>query len=739
MATIQPDESEYGGQTVTGAAWPQNDEDELASAAKSYEDLAKDIRDEVIPGANRQRMKLADAWEGAGANAAIDEAGDIVASHSRSERAAKDAATKLRRMEFAVAVAKALANQTAERVQNECAAIWNEGAPEGDEEDTRQTRIAKLISDGREENERLIEGIADQLSDELGLAPDGEPGHADDRPSSTTPVAPALQDGWAPNVPASEPGVSPGAPAQPSTDQAGWRPELARDMPAPAPEAPRLPPDEQAGSSHGLPSEAPKPAPSDPPPRPVNPDSPTAPSPIAAAPPSTGGPGPSMPSSGGSAKPQTAGPVSPAARSDSPASVAPGKPAGASNPNATGLERPGTPVDQFQKGLSEVAKTGATPQPTASHAQPLGTPSAAQPLTPPSGPQVPASPTPNAAHATASGSLGGSGAGLAPVAPSPGGGGVPLSSPVPLGPPPTPPPAAPVTTPPLATGAPVAPTGAAAGTAGGGAQVAPIPVSAARAERDLAQRAVRRSGVDPMENARRIAAALNAPGMTNDDDFMFFWITALTVDGKVVVANNYGLAYIPEQVRLPQQVHMASADESISPADRASWVNHPIVAVQRWAQHHDTELRAVIATEDQLQHTDAGVHHEILRPEDIPANGRMAGRDRLQVIAPHVADQLSRVADGDLVKVLPPAPADENPPEDRRLDLWDEVWQPLTSRAPNTGAVHLQAFLAYAVHAQEHAIHAAHTAADPETQRRSVGDFIYWQHVGQLVADAIAA
>ncbi|ULN35587.1 secretion protein EccK [Mycolicibacterium smegmatis] len=264
-------------------------------------------------------------------------------------------------------------------------------------------------------------------------------------------------------------------------------------------------------------------------------------------------------------------------------------------------------------------------------------------------------------------------------------------------------------------------------------------MSAARAERDAAQRAVRRSGVDPMENARRIAAALNAPGMADEDDFMFFWVTALTVDGKIVVANNYGLAYIPEQVRLPEQVHMASADESITPADRASWVNQPVVAVQRWAQHHDTELRAVIATEEQLQHTDAGVHHEVLRPEDIPANGKMVGRDRLQVIAPRVAAQLSRIPDTDLVKVLPPASADENPPEDRRLELWDEVWQPLTSRASNTGAVHLEAFLAYAVHAQEHAIHAAHTAADPEVQRRAVSDFIYWQHVGQLVADAVAA
>lgn len=126
---IQPDESTYGGQTVTGAAWPQTNEDDLASAAKSYEEFADGLRDEVIPATNRQRMKLADSWEGSSANAALDVADDIVASHARSEQAARNSASKLRRMEFAVAVAKTLANQTAERVQSECMAIWNEGQP----------------------------------------------------------------------------------------------------------------------------------------------------------------------------------------------------------------------------------------------------------------------------------------------------------------------------------------------------------------------------------------------------------------------------------------------------------------------------------------------------------------------------------------------------------------------------------------------------------------------------------
>lgn len=241
-----------------------------------------------------------------------------------------------------------------------------------------------------------------------------------------------------------------------------------------------------------------------------------------------------------------------------------------------------------------------------------------------------------------------------------------------------------------------------------------------------------------MELARRIAAALNAPDVARAEDFNFSWITAVTADGRIVVANNYGLGYIPAQVNLPDQVVMASTDESIPPAERASWVTFPIVAVQRWAQHNDTTLRAVIACEHQFTNSDSGVHQEVLMPEDIPAKGKMAGRDRLQVIAPHISGRLAQIGDGDLVKILPPAPVDTNPPEDRRPDLWDKVWQPLFSGASNRGQVHLQAFLEYAAHAQEWAVYEAHAAGSGPEQRHAVADFIYWQHVGQLIADATA-
>lgn len=443
----------------------------------------------------------------------------------------------------------------------------------------------------------------------------------------------------------------------------------------------------------------------------------------------------------------------------SPAQQGPRAPMSNPSPVSTTSGPTGTPASSTPSGVptSPAAASGTPTAPTAAQpatAGPAADASAAKapvapmqsssPMSssPVSAPSVadphPASPAPastQAAPATSSGP-----ATSAPVsAPSGGTGGGTgggMGGGMPLGAPPTAPPAAPVAPPAAAA----VPPPAAAAPPPGGAQVAPIPVSAARAERDAAQNAARRNIAEqePLNVARRIAAALNAPDMVNVDDFFFHWITAVTKDGKIVVANNYGLAYIPEQVQLPEQVVMVSADEAIPAAERGSWATFPIVAVQRWAQHHDKELRAVIGTEEQLAGTDAGAHQVILTPEDIPASGKMSGRSRLQVIAPEISARLAGFSDADLISVLPPAPADSNPPEDQRADLWDRVWQPLCSSASNRGKAHLQAFLAYAIHAQEQAFYEVHTAAEPEDQRKAADAFIYWQHVGQTIADALA-
>ncbi|MGV7687902.1 hypothetical protein PJN34_27305, partial [Mycobacterium kansasii] len=52
-------------------------------------------------------------------------------------------------------------------------------------------------------------------------------------------------------------------------------------------------------------------------------------------------------------------------------------------------------------------------------------------------------------------------------------------------------------------------------------------------------------------------------------------------------------------------------------------------------------------------------------------------------------------------------------------------------------AAHLQAFQAYAAHAQELALHQAHSAADPNTQRAAIADWLYWQHVAGLLDSAL--
>lgn len=343
------------------------------------------------------------------------------------------------------------------------------------------------------------------------------------------------------------------------------------------------------------------------------------------------------------------------------------------------------------------------------------------------------------------GVAGGGAAGPAPLG-APTTAGAPASPPpVPLGPPTTPAPPGP----PPPTGAP----GAAASAVGpgvapmstansSGAAAAPVPVSAARAERDAivsaaTAGALRRktNGNDPMQRARHIAAALNVGVM----DFGFFWVTGVTADGAIVVANSFGLAYIPEGVHLPDHVHMASADESIPAGERAKWATYPILAVQGWAQHHNHQLRAVVATEDQFASFDPGVPKIILTEEDIPENGTMQGRTRLEVIAPAAAQQLSTVSDFGLNELLPPAPADLEPPADETAALWFDVAKPLMSTNPQRSGPHLAAFIKYAEHAQGLALHRAQTALEPGDQRRAIADWVYWQHVAVLITDATNA
>jgi len=282
--------------------------------------------------------------------------------------------------------------------------------------------------------------------------------------------------------------------------------------------------------------------------------------------------------------------------------------------------------------------------------------------------------------------------------------------------------------------------------------------------------------------ARRVAAALNAPDSLGDADTGFFWVTGLTVDGEIVVANSYGMAYIPEAVKLPAAVKMATADDAIPAGERARWATYPFGAVQGWAANHDKTLRAVIATKEQFRGVDPGAVKIVLDPEDIPESGAMTGRTRLEVVNRDAFEKLTDTADKDLLELLPPAPVDtapvdeepaeapmdmaafvaalppdselrrliemapppdaadepqEDKPTDRRHALWFEVVAPLTSEAAGREVAHLHAFQAYSAYVADAALREAHRAVDPAEQRAAASDWMYWNHLMELLDAAL--
>ncbi len=359
---------------------------------------------------------------------------------------------------------------------------------------------------------------------------------------------------------------------------------------------------------------------------------------------------------------------------------------------------------------------------------------AAQPVAPVYQQADPTSPTAPAAATNHSAPVTSAPTPSAPPAPA-----IPTGAPpMPLGNPSTPAPAAPVSPGAGPVGPAVSPASTNQGAAGGAA--APVPISAARAERDAIANAatagaLRRRGPTPRQHARHIAAALNV-GIT---DPSLFWITAVTSDGQILTANNYGLAYIPEHVHLPEQVRMVTADETIPAQTRGTWATYPLLAVQEWARHHDVTLQAVAGTEENLKGFDLGAARDVITAEDMPASGKMQGRNRLEVIAPEVAAKLAGISASGLTELLPPAPADNTPPADNRINLLLEVCKPLLSANPDRAGAHLKAMTAYADHLQDVALFRAHTAQDAELQRAAIAEWIYWQHISVLSTDALAA
>lgn len=164
---IPRDVSPYGSQTVTGPAWPNVEEEELAAAAAQYDAFAARITGSVVPEQTSQLMSLTDSWRGLGAVGASGEATTIIGGHGANAAQAEATAMKLRAMEVTVAKTKTLVNTTAAEVQQECMAIQAMAAVVGNAQELIESRIKMGLS----QNMAYVNANTAELAATLGTPP----------------------------------------------------------------------------------------------------------------------------------------------------------------------------------------------------------------------------------------------------------------------------------------------------------------------------------------------------------------------------------------------------------------------------------------------------------------------------------------------------------------------------------------------------------------------------------------
>ncbi|MEA2742447.1 MAG: hypothetical protein QOG25_818, partial [Acetobacteraceae bacterium] len=570
--TTEKPMGEHAEKMVGPGAWPETDESVFTDRATQLGEKLSALTG-ALEGWGSHQASIFNGihvWSGSGANAAGTRVEANAQAMRDHEQQLRDAIGWCNEAAGHIGTAKQLINDNVKAGIGEINQTLD-AASESDQDPT--AAIDAIVQRKYGENVATLGNTAKMLGfkGEVPAAPPHKPDtpdpnqHGEGEPSAQNPMFAFGRDDAARGS-----GIQP-APVRPPVATPPADPAAAADgapalKPQPAPVQPpaaALPAD-PAAAADGGPALGIQPAPA-----PVVPAAPPA-TPGIPRVPSGGTPAPSpggasgLPGIGGSGGgPSGGGTPSPlgstSSPSVSPAAFDPTQAAAAAGPQ-TGAVPPQTPAQAFGQGLADAAANGSPPVQAAS-APPVSptAPPVSAPITDQAAPVPPPSALPGGPGGPARG----------PPAPAaPGGGGPmmggPVVPPMPLGPPAAPPPAAPM--PSVSTaglGTPIAPP--VAPTAGGIAG-APVPVSVARAERDAIARATRRSGGnDPAQMARRVAAALNAEPSV---DFGFYWMTGLAADGSIVVANSYGIGYIPEGVNLPEQVKVASADESISAAER---------------------------------------------------------------------------------------------------------------------------------------------------------------------------
>ncbi|WP_142272202.1 secretion protein EspK [Mycobacterium shinjukuense] len=753
---------EYASQMLEPGGWPEANEDILYDRAQEYNRVLRKVTD-VMDACRHQQVEVFEGgvWSGGAANAANGALGANLNQMSTLQDYLATVITWHRHVAGLIVQAKSEIGNNVDDAQREINILEND--PELDA-DARTAAINALVRATHQANASLVAETAEQvLASKTWKPPKNALEELLRQVTPPTPDIPTLivpaPDSTTPVIPTPTPfqptpanpytPVTPGAPVTPV------RPTPVTPV-NPTPVTPVTPGAPVTPVRPGGPVAPVSPVGPGAPARPVTPVTPGGP----VGPPTPSKPTPDKP--GGPVEPVTpVGPVAPTPGEVTPA-PAPPQPAPGPAPTPAGPpapDRPSTPGDAGTPSTptapgtepAHVKPAAATQAPAAPAA---GGPSAPAPGDDAAAPVAPAAAggIPAAARAASAGPGGAGGsAGASPSAGQAAASGAAsraASGRAPLGPggrgPATPGPraASARTAPPARRAPPPEPGDTEKERKESADAVTPspsVPVSAARAARDAVAAAARRGGKDdPLRLARRIAAALNAPDVGGEGDYGFYWITAVTTDGEIVVANSYGLAYIPEEVQLPDKVYMASADHALPADEKARSATYPILAVQGWATYHDLTLRAVIGTAEQLANSDPGAAKIVLEPDDIPDSGRMTGRSRLQVVDPSAAAQLANTDDRHLIDLLPPAPVAENPPDDERHMLWFELMKPMTSTATGREVAHLRAFHAFAAHSQELALHQAHSAADPQAQRGAVADWLYWRHVAGLLDSALA-
>ncbi|QLL07434.1 secretion protein EspK [Mycobacterium vicinigordonae] len=733
---------EYASQMLEPGAWPQADEDTFYDRAQEYNRMLRKVTD-VMDAARRQQVEVFDGgvWSGGAASAANGALGTNLTEMSTLQDYLATVITWHQHVAGLIAQAKAEIGNNVDGAQREISILENDQELEAE---ARVAAINAVVRATHDANTSLVAETAEQvlasknwkpphnaLQDLLHQvtppAPD-VPTLVVPTPSAPTPIGPAPTP-FEPTPANPYQPVAPDAPVTPVIPTP-FEPTPANPFDPVGPGTPVTPVSPGAPVTPVLPVNPPLKPPVDPS-RPVTPDTPATP-----AQPYPGQPGTPVAPVNPAPKPAPVNPT-PSAPSPLPTPPSPNQPPIPAGPGTSPGPTTTTEPTHVKPAAATDLSPGHTGQPAASpgpanrtdDASAAVAPAAATGMPAPArGPSVGAGSAPKAAASSqGTGAAAASGTRAA-------GGRAPQVGKAPV--------AASTRAASARTAPPARPDNDAEQRkpADDVTALPSVPVSAARAARDAVAAAVGAGGAkkDPLRLARRVAAALNARDSGGDDDYGFFWITAVTTDGDIVVANSYGLAYIPEGVRLPAKVFMASADRAIPADEKACTATYPVLAVQGWAAFHDLKLRAVIGTAEQLANSDPGVAKMILEADDIPDTGKMAGRPRLEVVDPPAAAQLQEADDLRLLDLLPPAPADQNAPDDERHMLWFDLMKPMTSTAIGREIAHLRAFHVYAEHCRDLALHQAYGAADGQAKRPAVEEFLYWRCVAELLDRALA-